>query len=310
MKRNLFYLMSLAVAGGALVGCDTEEGGPCTVASAAVDCAGYACIVVDGETAGVCATTAAEGCAAGYEVGTDADNNAICVATSVTCADLDCGAYLCDETTNACLTECADATDCVADGQCDDIDGVGVCSVVTETPYMYVAVVSSSTGTDALDNQNPGPDIDAIALSTGGAETLASEVVSFQEGAEGDEANTRPLSTHNNAVLAKDTVTGGVCDLDAQPGYVALGDNTGYIVVGFGRELAAGDQVVVYEVDSNYCADAATERPDTYEVYATTDASVAMTPGTAADIRANWCLVGTSGANGGVLNAAFTCDAM
>lgn len=307
MKRNLFYLLSLAVAGGALVGCDTDETS-CTAATAALDCGGYACIIADGESEGVCASTVEEGCAPGFAAGTDPlTGAAACVEVTTTCADLDCGAYACDETTNSCFTTCTDGSECAADAQCDDVADPAVCVAVTEQ-YMYVAVVSRAEGDDALNNPNPGPDVDAISITAGGAETFATVVESFAEGIEGDEDNTRPLSTHANAVTTQDTVVGGVCDLDAQPGYTAMGGSGGYVVVSFGREIATGDTITVYEVDSNYCADAATERPDAYEVYVTTDAAAAANPGTAADIQANWCLVGNQGGNGGVFAQAFNAD--
>jgi hypothetical protein len=97
--------------------------------------------------------------------------------------------------------------------------------------------------------------------------------------------------------------------LNAQPGYVAIGGTGGYITVDFGRELATGDTITVYEVDSNYCADAATERPDAYEVYVTNNASAAMAANTAADIRSNWCVVGSQGGNGGVGTFTLNLDA-
>ena len=40
MKRTLFYTLSLAVAGGALVGCDQEETIACTTNA---DCGAYKC---------------------------------------------------------------------------------------------------------------------------------------------------------------------------------------------------------------------------------------------------------------------------
>ena len=72
MKRNIFYLLSLAVVGGTLVGCDTDE----TACSADAECGGFACVIADGETAGVCASTCADGCAVGYRCGTDATTGA------------------------------------------------------------------------------------------------------------------------------------------------------------------------------------------------------------------------------------------
>ena len=301
--RNLKYLMSVVIAGGALAACDTDE----TSCTTDADCAGYLCVVADGATEGVCEADCTAGCADGFTCGGETGTE--CVASTVTCADLDCGAYTCDETTSTCGTACtADtvATDCVAGAQCDVVDDVGTCTVVAAQPFMYISVVSRAEGEAALDNQNPGPDLDFISVSAGGIETGAATVVQSQQGAAGEDDNTRPLSSHADAVTDQDTVVGGVCDLDAQLGYVAIGGLGGYITVEFGRELATGDTITVYEVDSNYCSDAATERPDSYEVYVTNNADAATGANTADDIRGNWCLVGSQGGNGGV--GTFTLD--
>lgn len=303
MKRKLLTVLSLAVAGGALVGCDTDETVSCTVATQAADCAGYVCVVADGEATGVCSATT---CAPGFQLADDAlTGGQTCVAITTTCAQLDCAPFACNAATNQCFTTCTDGEQCDDAAQCDDVADPAVCVEVTPDPYMYVAVVSRASGTAALDNQNPGPDLDAISVSAGGVETFATVVESSAQGAAGNRENTRPLSTHANAVLAKDTVVGGVCDLDAQPGYVAIGGEGGFIVVAFGREVATGDTITVYEVDSNYCSEATAERPDAYEVYITTDTAAARNPGSAANIRSTWCQVGSQGGNGGVFAQAF-----
>ena len=222
----------------------------------------------------------------------------------VTCADVDCGAYTCDEATSACRTSCTGETvavDCVEDAQCDEVDGVGTCNRrVAAPPFLYVAVVSTTTDPDAINNPNPGPDLDYISVSNGGAEFSASAVLSWGQGAEGDDrVNTRPLSTHAGAVTDQDTVVGGLCDLDAHPGFVAIGGTGGFITVQFGtRELSTGDRIIVYEVDSDYCSDVAV-RSDSYEVFVTNDAAAATSaevPSTAG----GWCIIGAQMGDGGV----------
>ena len=187
-----------------------------------------------------------------------------------------------------------------------------MCVAVAETPYRYIAVVSRSEGSDSLNHSNPGPDLDAISISAGGTELFASVIESSQQGPEGDQGNTRPLSTHATAVTVKDTVNAaGTCDLELGDGdgtfagYVAIGGIGGYIVVSFPREIATGDTVKVYEIDRAYCSTASRERPDAYEVYVTTDASLATNPGSADNIRTNWCLVGAQSGNGGVFSSGF-----
>jgi hypothetical protein len=184
----------------------------------------------------------------------------------------------------------------------DVADTADTTDTVEPLEYRYVAVVSRATGEIALNNQNPGSDIDAISVSSGTAESFPSVVEAFASGPEGDEGNARPLSTHADAVLQKDTVVDGVCDLDAEPGYVALGGDGGVVVVSFDTAFEDGDIVTVYEIDSNYCTDAATDRPDRYDVYATHELDGALT---LQAITETWCFLGASGTNGGVAELTF-----
>ncbi len=249
------------------------------------------------------------GCADGFVCGGETETE--CVAATATCDAATCGAYTCDDAGAACRTSCTGdtvATDCVEGGQCDETGDAGTCTVVAAEPFMYVAVVSRAEGDAALNNSNPGPDLDFISVSAGGIETGASTVVQSMQGLAGDDDNTRPLSSHANAVTEQDTVVGGVCDLDAQLGYVAIGGLGGYITVEFGRELATGDTVTVYEVDSNYCSDAA-PRPDGYEIFVTNDAAAATAANTADDVRATWCQQGAQGGDGGVGTFTLNLDA-
>ena len=304
MKRNLYTLLSLAIAGGALAGCDTDE----TACTTDADCAGYMCVIASGATDGVCSASCTDGCAAGYTCG--GETGAECVVVTTTCADLECGDYICDTTANACLTSCTEATDCANDTQCDIAEGAetGSCVEVAMDPYLYVAVVSRAEGDLALNNQNPGPDIDGISVATGGAETFASTLESTQLGPEGNTANTREDFTGITNGLDSLGASPSECDLDAEPGYTAIGGVGGYAVVSFGagREIVTGDVITVYEINSANCSDAATERPDIYEVYITSDTTAARNPGSADSIRTTWCQVGTQGGTGG--NGAFTFD--
>ena len=303
MKRNIFYLMSLAIAGGALMGCDTEEVS-CTALTAASDCAGYACLVDEGALTGICSATPTDGCAPGFVASTDATGAAVCAAQTATCADTDCGAYTCDDTsgTAVCEIACTDGTECVDDGQCID----GECTVVTAEPYLYVAVVSRASGDDALNNPNPGPDVDAIFVTQSGSNVFPASVESSLQGAAGDEDNTRPVSTFASAVLVQDTTGASAadCDLDLNPGYVALGADGGFIVVKFGAEFVTNDTINVIEVNQDNCESASTARPDAYDVYVTSDSSLA-TPANAAAISSGWCLIGSQGGNGGTFAKIF-----
>jgi len=310
MKRTLFYTLSLAVAGGALVGCDQEETIACTTNA---DCGAYKCEIADGATEGVCAVNCGTGgssCNAGFVCGGATATE--CVATTQTCADIEesCGAYACDPATVACFASCTAEAGCAEGAQCDIAEGAtsGTCAVITADPYMYVAVVSTAMGADALNNPNPGPDLDAVSVTAGGRTVFADRVESSMMGEEGDRENTR--TDFSAIVNGTDTLGNAAneCNLDAQPGYTAIGGTGGYVVVSFGTtEIASNDTVTVYEINSENCTEAETERPDTYEVYITADATAARSPGTAADIRREWCLVGTQGGTGGT--GTFTFDA-
>lgn len=305
MKRNIFYMMSLVIAGGALAGCDTEETS-CTALTAQADCAGYACLIDEGAVTGLCATTPAEGCATGFEAGTDEDGAAACVpiAGADSCDDINCGAYSCDDTSGiaVCATACTDGSECAEDAQCQDD---GTCLAITEQPYLYVAVVSRSS---EIENQNPGPDLDAIYYTSGGTNTFPTGVISSNQGAEdAGEGNTRPISDSASAILAQDTVgtTADSCDLDAEPGYVCIGGEGGFIVAEFAAEFATGDTVTVVEVNSVNCEPAETERADAYEVFVTSDATAAAAAASVSDVE-GWCSLGSpTDSTGGTFNVVF-----
>ena len=95
------------------------------------------------------------------------------------------------------------------------------------------------------------------------------------------------------------------CDLFAFPGYVALGGDGGFVVVSFGATELTRGTVSVLEINADTCEGATAERPDTYEVWFTTDARNARSVRRAAEIRDEWCLVGRKGGTGGSFSGAI-----
>ncbi|MCB9507050.1 MAG: hypothetical protein H6698_07350 [Myxococcales bacterium] len=305
-------------------GCDLSLVGTCSTASAGT-CAEYygnatgvedACAQGGGTWSqtpcsgiGYCAVSTGPACVVTV---TDEDTCNLISGTftpgsAPSCDGLDCGLYGCEA--GECLTSCTGGQDCADGAVCESGGGVGVCvDSPAPDPYLYVAVVSRAEGDSALNNANPGPDIDAVSFISGSTETFASAVVINGLGVEGDQANTRP--DVSGVVNGLDTLGAAPeeCDLEAEPGFAAIGGEGGFVVVTFGagQEIVSGDTVVVYEINSANCVSAAVERPDVYEVYIATETIRSQGARDADAIRANWCLVGEQGGTGGT--GEFTFD--
>lgn len=288
---------------------------PCTTATAVSSCGGNACVVASGAETGVCSSSpATDGCAAGFgETTVDGVTRCTPIGGEFTCADVDCGDLACDESSgtptcvavgggNACTPETVE-DDCAEDEQCDVIGGEGTCNPasVEERSYQWIAVYSYTTDPEALDNVNPGPDIDAISITVNGTEVMPVEVVASSQGP-GNEDNTRPLITHADAVLAHDTLgsSSADCDLDLVPGYVSIGGTGGYVIVGFASPFPEGAVIEVTELNSATC-DLASERLDNYAVFA----GRPMIPASASELESTWCLIGLSSETGGTVAGTF-----
>lgn len=300
--RNLYLYGAAALLGAtALVGCDVEE----SACSSDADCeAGFACdlsAVAEGESEGTCfaACTADAQCATGYTCNTETQACEVFTAPGCT-TDAECtGGYLCDTAAGACYTSCTDGSECGDGYQCN-ADSM-MCELVPEDPYSFVAVHSRVAGTDdAINNTNtPGPDIDAIILTSGGAEIPATTVEGGVAGSfNADEGNA--ASDASTVTGARDS-TADVTDCDLSGGYYSLGADDGFVIVSFGAgvEMADGDSVAVYELangstDPGNCENVGSNWSDTYDVYINNDATAA----TAADIAGGWCLIGSKAGGG------------
>lgn len=202
--------------------------------------------------------------------------------------------------------ECVSGDDC-ASGICED----GVCVPEAEMdPYLYVAVVSTASGDDALDTNTPGPDIDAVQLIKGGTDNFATAVESFAAGEVGFEGNVNDdvalVVGPNDAIPAVDgSEDCNFAEVGDGAEFHSMGGAGGYFVVSFGGglEVADGDTINVWEIASTSCANVGTVRPDSYNVFIGTVAALDATT-SAADISAEngWSLVGASAATGGIFS--------
>ena len=210
--------------------------------------------------------------------------------------------------------ECTTGDDC-ASGICEG----GVC--VPEpamAPYLFVAVVSTATGDEALENNTPGPDIDAVQLIKGGVDTFATAVESFAAGEVGFDGNVNDdvalVVGPNDAIPAVDgSEDCNFAEVGDGAEFHSMGGAGGYFVVSFGGglEVTNGDTINVWEIASTSCANVGTIRPDSYDVFIGTAAALQATT-SAADISAEngWSLVGASSPTGGIFSMAASIPEM
>jgi hypothetical protein len=200
------------------------------------------------------------------------------------------------------------------DGAEDSFDISLDCAPVADE-YLWVAIRSRTTNPDDIDNNTPGPDVDAILLTDGaGGEHWANDWY-YVQGPSGDGGNVN--DDPDDALGPSDAWTGGTpgegdCELgdDASGdsafwsmggGDPALGDEGWMIVALDGVDaLAAGDVITVFEVGSVDCDNVDTPRDDVYEVYI---GLASVDPGgvtVSAFDGAGWISLGESGEEGGI----------
>jgi len=158
-----------------------------------------------------------------------------------------------------------DSSICTAGQQCDN----GACVTIV---YQHVAIVSRAVEDAGNHGNTPGPDLDAVAIKSGGVASFAASVVKVIDGrASVPEGNVNAASAAitgaNNAMT--DT-TGGTCDLAEGQGFFSLGYGDapqGIIILAMPNAIADSDSVVVYEVGSTYCSNVTRAREDSFDVY-------------------------------------------
>lgn len=289
-RKALILASSAFVALGLLSGCELEDETTC---QSDADC------TVDGETC--------------QNISTETNEGTCQPVTAPTCGgDVQCsGGFACDATAGTCAATCDATAGCVEGFTCDTTTSTCAADVVT---YPYIALISSTTdGDDLNDTNNPGPDIDAIQITHGGANIFATGIEASNQGAGGNSAGENSNRSVNAVLNANDQMPntqGSDCgDLLEDPNalYWSMGDNTGFVVVSFGsNNVESGDTVTVWEVDNNWCDDISVERNDSYIFSAGTNNVVTSSIATANDISgAEWLSFGTSNAFGGVTEAVF-----
>ena len=158
-----------------------------------------------------------------------------------------------------------DASLCSATQQCDN----GACVTIV---YQHVAIVSRAVENASNHGNTPGPDLDAVAIKSGGVASFAASVAKVISGRASDpEGNVNAASSAitgpNDAMT--DT-TGGQCSLAEGQGFFSLGYGDapqGIVVLAMPNAIGAGDSVAVYEVGNGFCANVSVVREDSFEVY-------------------------------------------
>lgn len=158
-----------------------------------------------------------------------------------------------------------DPTICIVEQQCDD----GACVAIV---YQHVAIVSRAVENVNNAGNTPGPDIDAVAIKSGGLASFAASVAKVIAGRASDpEGNVNAVASAitgpNDAMT--DT-TGGTCNLAEGAGFLSLGYGDapqGIVILAMPNAIGAGDSVAVYEVGSGFCSNVSVVREDSFDVY-------------------------------------------
>lgn len=158
-----------------------------------------------------------------------------------------------------------DPTICSAEQQCDD----GACVAIV---YQHVAIVSRAVENVNNAGNTPGPDLDAVAIKSGGVSSFAASVAKVIAGRASDpEGNVNAVASAitgpNDAMT--DT-TGGTCNLAEGAGFLSLGYGDGpqgIVILAMPNAIGAGDSVAVYEVGSGFCSNVSVVREDSFDVY-------------------------------------------
>lgn len=182
------------------------------------------------------------------------DSN-ICVAAEGSGNGSGSGAETC--TTNPAL--------CGADEQCDN----GACVAIV---YQHVAIVSRAVENVDNHGNTPGPDIDAVAVKSGGVSSFAASVAKVIQGRASDpEGNVNAVSSAiTGANDAMTDTSGATCDLAEGQGFFSLGYGDGpqgIVVLAMPNAIVDGDSIAVYEVGNGFCSNVSVVREDSFDVY-------------------------------------------
>ncbi|GEM_PF-3403541 len=224
-----------------------------------------------------------------------------------------------DSTGDDAELDCGDGVDNDADGvtDCDDPD----CAADAECAgpnYIWVAVRSRTATQADLDNNTPGPDVDAVELFNGlTSEFVVDTSITFVPGAAGaaGNVNDQPAKV---AGIPDSNVGGGDCVLaegdDGTFWSMGSGDENlgqeGWFIAQFAATdaIVEGDVITVYEVGAGGCDNVGAARDDEYEVYIGTDEVDDTDVNADSFDAAPWMSLGTTGQGGDVFE--FTVPAL
>lgn len=258
------------------------------------ECGAYQCVGLSQSEPGECGTSCRidRECNDGYEC-----EAGVCIeAEPAGCTeDSECGGYRCDTEAGLCFTSCTDGSECNEGFECDAASSS--CSPPPSLPLTLVAVLSEVPEDDAAvtDTPYPGPDIDTIEIFTGS--------VLFTAEASGGTPGAAPTNNANDpaaAVGPRDSVPetdGEDCAVDS--GFFSLGAAGGFVLAQFPNDVSGiGNNAEIYiiEMGKDDCPNVDDAFNDAYSVWI--GEATDPLPGQAAQIRQQWCQVGTA-PNGG-----------
>jgi hypothetical protein len=181
----------------------------------------------------------------------------------------------------------------------------------TTSAGAYVAIVSRAVENPSNHGNTPGPDLDAVAVMSGGVSSFAASVAKVIQGRSSDpEGNVNDVSsaiTGPNDAMTDNT--GGTCDLAEGQGFFALGygdSPQGIIVLAMPNAIQTGDSVVVYEIGPGFCSNVNVVREDSFDVYVgPSNVNVAAITDLSSLVGQGFLLAGTQSAqNGGIFEFA------
>jgi len=222
------YLLPLAFVALFFTACEVDES--CETNADCDTAAGETCVITNGETTGTC------------------QGGTVVECDTTACPD-GCNA---DGTCKAACDTTACPNGCNADGSC-----------ITNTETLDYRFVRIDDVSGNFDTPDGGADIDAIVLwKADGSSAYATTVEGFEHGGGlGTEVN--PQDALNAPDAFPDYMSNNdasTCRVDG--GFVSLGGTGGYLVVGMGDKMEAGDDLVVLEVGNcDYGSGMALEDP-------------------------------------------------
>ena len=199
--------------------------------------------------------------------------------------------------------QCRSDRDCAFDEVCED----ETC-IWRRIEWPYVAVISSTTNSeDLFETSTPGPDLDTVSVTINGLTHYADTIHVFAQGNGGEDGVFNDQTDVSMAVGPPDAIPVGGGDCDLSSGFWSMGNEDGFVVVGFDVPLSDGAVITVWELDDVICDNVGVTRSDRYDVLIGNNE---VQPGDIGSARSlsgdNWIYLGSSSFSGGY--GEFTAD--